>query len=135
MSLSPTKILLPRFLVHYLLPNPVSVAFSLLLITLTPLVSIDGISRDPKSWNQPLSEAAQSGHYVTPPTPPLQFQVSVKDGFVIPKVKNEHVEQAEEFTNPSKPICPVNTETWYRSQGGWGGKNRKKNAEKCSLID
>lgn len=96
MSLSPTKILLPRFLVYYLFPNHINVAFSLLLITLMPLTSIDGISKDPKSRNQPVSEAAQSGHYVTPPTPPLQIKVSIKDGFVILKGKNKDVEQTEE---------------------------------------
>lgn len=38
------------------------------------LNATDGISRDPKSRNQPVSEAAQSGHYVTSPTPPSQHQ-------------------------------------------------------------
>lgn len=66
MSLSPTKILLPRFLVHYLFPNHANVAFSLLLITRMPLMSIDGNSRDPKCRNHPVSEAAQSAHSVTP---------------------------------------------------------------------
>lgn len=118
MSLSPTKILLPRFLVHYLFPNHANVAFSLLLITQMPLMFIDRVSRDPKCRNHPVIETAQSAHSVTPPAPPLQFQVSIKDGFVILKVKMKHVEQAEEFTNLSKLICPVSTETWYRSQGG-----------------
>lgn len=96
MSLSPTKILLPRFLVCHLFPNHINVAVSLLLITLMPLMSMDGISKDPKSRNQPVSEAAQSGHCVTSPTPPLQIKVSTKDGFVTLKAKNKDVEQAEE---------------------------------------
>lgn len=52
MSFSPTKILLPRFMVHYLFPTHTNVAFSLFLITLMPFMSIDGISRDAKSRNQ-----------------------------------------------------------------------------------
>lgn len=56
------------------------------------------------------SEAAQSGHYVTL----LQIKVSSKGGFVILKVKNKHVEQAEKFHKPQQ----ADLSCQHRSQGG-----------------
>lgn len=69
-----------------------------------------------------LSEAAQSGHYVTLPTPLLQIKVSSKDGFVILKVKNKHVEQAEKFHKPQEPDLSCHT----GAKEAEGGRTEKK---------
>lgn len=64
----------------------------------------------------------------------IRIKVSIKDGFVMLKVKNKHVVQTEALTKPNKLIYHFGTNlpSQFRSQGGRNGEEQK---EQCSPRD